>query len=261
MNTNKNNKNNNPDLKDKAFELMLEEAVGKYSDQIDFEEAVLTEEEHTDILKRKKSVYKKLEKRIDKASQTKDNTMPARIRKRFILVAAILAVITAGFNVSAVRTFVYKTCVNLSDTKIIFKPEQVEKDNYSKIKNFENKDDIIIPTWLPSEVELVDIDDRESHLIFNYKSDGLWITLEQNEIDDNIIKGESGAIIEGNEYSVSDINVMEADGKLLDITSEVGIRLYAVYWCTDSADYILRTNGSRIMLDSILKSLKYLNNI
>ncbi len=258
MNT---DKNNNPDLKDRAFELMLEEAVGKYSDQIDFEEAVLTEEEHTDILKRKRSMYKKLEKRIDKASRTKDNIMPARVRKRFILVAAILAVITAGFNVSAVRTFVYKTCVNLSDTKIIFKPEQVEKDNYSKIKNFENKDDIIIPTWLPSEVELVDIDDGEVKLIFQYEKGDLWITIYHKNISDNIIGSGFGAITEGNKYSVSDINVMEADGKLLDITSEIGLHVYSVYWCTDNTQYELSMNGSKIMLDSILESLKYLKDI
>ena len=61
-----------------------------------------------------------------------------------------------------------------------------------------------------------------------------------------------------NEFKVGEIKILDMDGVIIEIRSETDKNILVASWNSDNVKYELSTNGSKIMLDTILQNLKYL---
>ena len=177
--------------------------------------------------------------------------------KKYAVLAASLAVIIGlAANVSAFRIFIFKTYTDMSGTFLNIKTEKVTEESYNVISEFDCKDEIIIPGWLPPELSLTQITDDYTGIKLEYQSDNLWLTIDENTVDS--IGSETKIETNNNIYKVGDNKILDMDGVTVEIRSETGNNIFIVNWNSDNICYELSTNSAKIMLDTILQHLKYL---
>lgn len=245
----KNNINN------KVMDIILEAATDKYAQNIaDMNvECDMTAEEEEIMLNQQQRIYQNVMKQIRKEERT-----PHRLtfKKYAVLVDSIAVIIGLAVNVSAFRIFVFKTYTDISGTFLNIKTEKVTEESYNVISEFEHKDEIIIPGWLPPGVSLTQITDTNIEVVLEYQSEDLWLTLDENIIPPTGLSVQVET--NKNEFKVGEVKVWDMNGIIVEILSEAGDEIFNVSWNSDNVKYELSTNGSKIMLDTILQHLKYL---
>lgn len=240
---------------DKIMDIILEAATEQYAEDVANEpvDCDMSDEEKQNMLEQKDRIYRQLKKEIKKTRRTRRFSL----KKTAVAAAALAVAVGLTANVSAFRTFLYKTYTDMSGTFLNITIKKVPDEAYNTITRFRNKDEIIIPDWLPPGMTLTDIDDHEVGISLEYKSDELWMT-----IDENILSDDGSSIFietENNEYEVYKRKIMDMDTVVVDTTSEIGLRVISVTWNSDNTWYDLTTNATGQTFEAILDSLKYLN--
>lgn len=235
------------------MDIILEAAADKYIQDIDYEfvECDMTSEDEKIMLQQQDRIYQNVIKQIYKEEKN------YRYQKKYaVLVASLALIIGLAVNVSAFRFFIFKTYTDISGTFLNIKTEKVKEESYNVISEFERKDEIIIPGWLPPGVSLTQITDDHTNVNLEYKGEDLWLTIDENVIlsDASVVKIET----DQNEFKVGEIKILDMDGVIVEIKSEAGDNIFIASWSSDSVKYEISTNSSKIMLDTILQNLKYL---
>lgn len=245
----KNNINN------KVMDIILEAATDKYAQDIANRtiECDMTAEEEEIMLNQQKRIYQNVMKQICKEKRNRHR--PA-LRKYAIFAASIAVILSLAANVSAFRIFIFKTYTDMSGTLLNIKTEKVTEERYNVISEFEHKDEIIIPGWLPPGLSLTQITDNHIGLTLEYQSEDLWLTLDENTIPPTGLSVQVET--DKNEFEVGEVKIWDMNGVIVEILSEASDKIFIVSWNSDNVKYELSTNGSKIMLDTILKHLKYL---
>ncbi len=249
------NMNDRSNRNDKVMDIILEAAADKYAQDIANEavESDMTEEEEKIMLKQQDRIYQNVMKQIRKEEKPHRRTA---FKKCAVLAASLAVIVGLAANVSAFRIFIFKTYTDISGTFLNIKTEKVTKESYDMITEFEYKDEIIIPKWLPPGVSLTQITDDYTGIKLEYKGETLWFTIDENVIisDASVVQIETNQ----NEFEVGEVKVLDMDGVIIEIHNESGDNTLVASWNSDNVKYEISTNSSKIMLDTILKNLKYL---
>lgn len=249
------NMNDRNNRNDKVMDIILEAAADKYAQDIANEtvECNMTDEEEKIMLNQQDRIYQNVMKQIRK--EEKPHRRPA-FKKYAVLAASLAVIVGLAANVSAFRIFIFKTYTDMSGTFLNIKTEKVAEESYNVITEFEYKDEIIIPKWLPPGLTLTQITDDYTGVKFEYQSEDFWLTIDENIIPTN---GSSVQIeTDKNEFKVGEIKILDMDGVIVEIRSETKNNIFVTSWNSDNVKYELSTNSSKIMLDTILQNLKYL---
>ncbi|MDO5438344.1 MAG: DUF4367 domain-containing protein [bacterium] len=249
------NMNDRSNRNDKVMDIILEAAADKYAQDIAEKsiECDMTADEEKIMLEQEDRIYQNVMKQINK--EEKSCRRPA-FKKCAVLAASVAVIVCIAANVSAFRVFIFKTYTDMSGTFLNIKTEKIAKESYDVISEFERKDEIIIPDWLPPGAALKQITDDYTGINLEYQGDDLWLTIDEDLLPSN---GSSVQIqTDKNEYTVGEIKVFDMDGVIVEIRNESGDHIFSAYWNSDNVKYELSTNGSKIMLDTILQNLKYL---
>lgn len=232
---------------DKFFDILLEEAFDKYSDNDDIVSS-LTEEELEFINSRKQPVYKKISKNILSSRQK------THIKKTVLLVAAMIVVISAAINVTAFRSFVYKYYMDMKGTVLNISTGRISA-SYDEITAFERKDDIVIPNWLPPGMVLTDVIDTSTYLQLYYESDEHHLFIEHS------VPGNSnmGMETKNNEVDIKECKILGIDGTIIYSRSELGFESRKVFWLTNTCQYSIVTNAPKEMFNAIFSEIDYKN--
>ena len=144
---------------------------------------------------------------------------------------------------------------NNEETKI--KSQRITDEQYNILTTFEPNNEIIVPGWLPPGMEIYQIYENETNVSIDYYDDkDNFFQIQAYRLP---VERDGGIRTKNNTVKVEDCTVMGMPGKLIYTRSEIGNENYDVYWCSDNVEYMIDTNYSRIVLDTILQNLKYLN--
>lgn len=249
------NMNDRNDRNDKVMDIILEAATDKYAQDIADEavECDMSAEEEKTMLKQQDRIYQNVMKQIRKGEKPSRNRL---FKKCAVLAASLAIIISLAANVSAFRTFIFKTYTDMSGTILNIKTQKVTGENFNSISEFEYKDEIIIPGWLPPGLSLTRITDDCTGAVLEYEGDNLWLTIDENSILSNV----SSVQVETdkNKFKIGEIKVLDMNGILVEIRSEKEKNIFVASWNSDNVKYELATNGSKIMLDTVLQHLEYL---
>ena len=239
----------NKNLNDKVLDIIIEEAIEKYAHDIANEEVPcdMTDEEIKRMEQQKNRIYKKTVAKIKHRRIS--------YRKIIILAATLVVLMALALNTSAVRTFLFKTYTDMSGTTLYITTSKIDDSRYNIIKEFENKNELIVPGWLPSGMELTEITDDKFSAYMRFEDGEKWIRFHQQKIGEGISLVET----EKDKFSITDCKVLDMDGKLIDITSASDIKVYMAVWNSDNVKYKLTTNYDKKTTEKILKNLKYYN--
>lgn len=238
-------------INDKLFDILVEEAVERHCSDISSEniDVHMNSAEAALMNKQKDAIYRKVKKEINGTG------FHWSLRKTVILIAAIIAILAACLNASAIKRLLFNTISTVEDTKLKLETRASTYDQYNSIKNFRNKSEIIIPKLLPEGMELLKVEDCEDYLILRYKNNDSYITITETVLDaPQSIPLET----DGNEYEISDCLVMGMTAKMAHMTYESGLSVYYVAWCSDNTNYLLVTTCDLGNTEKILKNLNYL---
>ena len=245
---------NTQDRNDKMFDIILEEAFEKYASDVVEEgaEYKLSDEEVAEMESKRQEIYNNIMKDVNKKAKKK---FPV---KRIVVLAAVLIIVLAmGFSsisVGAFRTFIYKTLTDFKGTILNINSERVVEESYNNIRNFENKSEIIIPGWLPPELTLENILDDEICLELYYNSENTWLRIKE-EIFSSYTNERVNT--ENNKHVIDTYDVMGMKCSIVEITSENNTKIYIANFCSNKSNYTIMTNGSKTLLETVLKNLKY----
>ena len=178
------------------------------------------------------------------------------VKKYAVLAASLAVIVGLAANVSAFRIFIFKTYTDMSGTFLNIKTEKVTEESYNVISEFEYKDEIIIPGWLPPGISLTQITDDYTNISLEYRDENLWLTIDENIIAN--VGSETQIETDNNFFKIEDNTILGMDGVAVELRSETGNNIFVVSWNSNNVKYELSTNGSKIMLDTILQNLKYL---
>lgn len=242
------------DRNDKVFDIILEEAFDKYAkDAANYEPETEMSEEDIRIMDSKKdSIYNNIMKEIDK---DKKKNLPFKLV--IPLVAVLILVLAYSTNTFAFRTFLHQTFMSLTGTDLNFNTKKLVFEDYNNITNFENKEEIIIPNWLPEDMILYKITDEYGTLDLHFKNDTNWLTLRIKLSHDN---SKTKIETENNTYTLRKDNILNMDCTIVEMVSETNLIMYAAYWNSDNVNYNILTNISEGDFNKILKNLQYLED-
>lgn len=244
------------DRSDKLFDVLLEEVVNKYAEDIADGEIPcnMTDEETKIMEEQKQRIYNNVKKQI-----RRQETSHRRIgfKKGLAIAAAVVLLASAALNASALRIFVYKTYMDIKGTTLSVKSGTITDEDYNVITEFKNRDEIVVPGWLPPELSIEEIDEDENSISIDYYTDDKekFIFLSEHTLP---YDPDGGMETENNTYWIKDYEIMDMPGKLVYIKYEDGYENYAAFWCTDNTTYEIDTNYPRTTFDAILSELKYL---
>lgn len=246
---------NNSNRNDKVFDIILEESLDKYANDVancDIE-CEMTEDEILTMESKEKSIYNKLMKDINGSKKSHIS-----LKKVCVLVAVLLlGVIVVSFGASAVYTWIQRTNMSISGTDINVDTKKLIFEDYNNIRNFENKSEIIIPNWLPEGMELAIITDEIHSLDMHYKSEFGWLTIRtRTEFDTENSKIDT----QNNEFNIKIDDILGVECRIVEMTTESGFTMYSAYWNSNSSSYTLMTNVSEEEFEKILENLIYLED-
>ena len=242
---------NTQDRNDKMFDIILEEAFEKYASDVVEEgaEYKLTDEEVAEMESKRQEIYNNIMKSVNKKSK---KSFPV---KRIVVLAAVLIIVLAmGFNANALKIFFYQTYTDLKGTTLNINSEKVVEESYNTIRNFENKSEIIIPGWLPPELTLENILDDEICLELYYNSENTWLRIKE-EIFSSYTNERVNT--ENNKHVIDTYDVIGMKCSIVEIISENNTKIYIANFCSNKSNYTIMTNGSKTLLETVLKNLKY----
>ena len=234
--------------------LRLEEAFDKYAkDVAGYEtETEMTEEDIRIMDSKKDNIYNNIMKEIDKDKKKK---FPAKII--IPLVAILILVVAYSSNAFAFRTFLHQTFMTLTGTDLNLNVKKLIFDDYNNIINFETKEDIVIPVWLPDDMELYKIIDEKENLNLYFKTDECWVTLDMKlSSSENITTLET----KKNDYHVKKTRILDMDCDVVKMVSEADFIIYSAYFNSENINYSIMTNASKEDFDKILGNLQYLED-
>lgn len=243
---------------EKLFNVMLDEALERYAHELESEEMIseITDEEINKRADQKQRIYKNIRKQINEEGRYRRKKTRTLKTAGILVAVSVVLLTTIVLNVSAFKIFFFKTYVNIQDTILDVKTDSMDTmDKYSGIQNFSAIDEIIIPGWLPKSAELIEIEDYSGYVTLQYEINEKFLNITATKLTTEQTNSE--LLIENNDYKVSDVKIIGIDGKLLSIESEVGLALHTVIWNTDTVKYQVDTDVPKIMLDTILSSLRY----
>lgn len=240
------------DRNDKIFDIILDEAFDKYAkDAANFEpETEMTEEDIRIMDSKKDNIYNNIMKEIDK---DKKKNLPFKLV--IPLVAILILVVAYSSNAFAFRTFLHQTFMSLTGTDLNFNTKKLAFEDYDNIVNFENKDEIIVPNWLPKEMTLAKVNDKSDILDLYFKKNEYWISIKiKTASNQDLTRVET----ENNNYNIRKDIILGMDCSIVEIISETNLKIYIVQWNSDNSNYSLVTNIPENDFDKVLKNLQYL---
>ncbi len=239
-------------LNNKVFDFILGEAMEKYAKDIADEDVPyeMSEEEKAAMEQQKSRIYKKV---LAKAPTVAAPRRKIRRKRIIILAAALIMLLALGLTTSAGRVFLLKTYTNMSGTDLKIHTSTVSNDQYTKIQKFQAKDEIIIPTLLPSDMKLVEIDDHSLFLQLRYEKGDMWFSITLEPIE----KGSNSIQTENNTYKIEKCKILGMDAQLFEMTSELNFTAITVMWNSDDIQYTLDANMGKKELKTILAGLQY----
>ena len=239
-------------LNDKVFDFILGEAMEKYAKDIADEDVSceMSEEEKADMEQQKSRIYKKV---LAQASAGAAPRRKIRRKRVIILAAALIMLLALGLNASAFRVFIFKTYTNMVGTILKIDTSDAERKKYEEIKEFEAIDELIVPGWLPSGMQLTKITDDLSSVTLEYEGNGKWLNFTQEPL----LQVGSSIQTENNDYNIEKYKILGMKAQIIEIKSETDFTLNTVIWNSDDIQYTLDTNIGKKELKTILAGLQY----
>ncbi len=238
---------------DKLFDVILEEALDKYVQDFEENDCDIVSEEKAYMESMKSQIYKNVKRRIIKNS---DNKGHMNFKRMLVLIAAAIIILAAAANVSAFRTFVYKTYMDIKGTTLNVSAKKITLEDYNVITHFQPQTEIIVPGWLPSDMRIDTIDENDKYIFIDYYDENMiGFSIRELKLPS---ESDGGIETENNKVKIENCNVMGMQGKIVYVKSENGNESYSVYWCSDNVQYEIDTNYPRTTLDAILQNLIYL---
>lgn len=232
---------------DREFDKLLKNAFEKYNDMEP--ECEMTEEEIRIMDSKKQAIYNKLKTEIDKQSTSK---FP--IKRVLLLTAILIVVLAASFNASKISDFFDRAYMTLTGTEININTKKLVFEDYDNITNFENKEKIIVPNWLPEGMKLEKVKDEQKMIDLYFKNEDIWIMLKTEvAAAKDITKIET----ENNNYTARKTTVLGMECNAFSITSETGTTIHMAYWNSENTNYSMITNIPEEEFDEILRNLRY----
>lgn len=245
-----------PDNKnDDIFEFMMKKAFEKYAEDIADEPVPeLSEEAQAYMEESKQRVYKNVMKQVRRDER---KAKPKSVKKLIYLVAIISVIgILFAANATAFKSFIYKTYTTVEGNVMKISTDYADFERqYDEITEFEHKDELIIPGWLPNEAQLVKVQDSDTYVVLRYEiGDNI---LDITEADINFQNNYSEEQLESNKYKGKTVNILGMKAKILKRVYESDAKGTSVVWGSDKVKYTINTDLSYTALMSIIKELKY----
>ena len=245
---------------DKIMDIIIEEAAEKCAQDIENGsfDCDMTPEEEQNMLAMKDEIFGKVLAKIEseEKEQKQENNIRKMPNRKLIICVAIIALLAVGaLSVSALRVFVFKTSASLNGDTLIIKTEKIDSAKYDVIQEFEEKDTLIVPGWLPRGMELKKITDDTNEVIIQFENGDEWVNIKESIATD---ESKIEMVTENNQYKVRDIEILGMPGVLVKITSELGNTNYTAIWNSDTTQYIIDSNVGEKEFNAILNTLKFL---
>lgn len=245
---------------DKIMDIIIEEAAEKCAQDIENGsfDCDMTPEEEQNMLAMKDEIFGKVLAKIEseEKEQKQENNIRKMPNRKLIICVAIIALLAVGaLSVSALRVFVFKTSASLNGDTLIIKTEKIDSAKYDVIQEFEEKDTLIVPGWLPRGMELKKITDDTNEVIIQFENGDEWVNIKESIATD---ESKIEMVTENNQYKVRDIEILGMPGVLVKITSELGNTNYTAIWNSDTTQYIIDSNVGKKEFNAILNTLKFL---
>lgn len=244
-------------INEKIIDDLIESGFDLYIQDIYNEDDTLPPKVEKTAMESKEGIRRRLQKEIQKSYPNQKKRHSRRILRKSLLVAIVFVSLFAiMINVSAFRIFIYKTYVNMQGSVLSVQTDQIYQQ-YETIQKFANKNELIIPNWLPPGTELqIQEDELCVNLSYESANNGdFYLRLSERVITQAGAK--TSLETEQNEYTVEDCNILGMDGKIVYIKSEAGHERYTVVWNSDTTSYELSTNATGIVLEAIMSDLNY----
>ena len=198
-------------------------------------------------------VYANIEKNINAVSKKKKLLRPVTV----IAAALVMVLLFAAINVSAFKVFFYKTYLDIQGDILNIETDTVGMlEQYKSISNYKLKDQLLVPGWLPKGTDLISIEDTAYIVKFIYKYDGKELYLEQKAIPNEYDGMTNLFFLERSDYKFVENYTNGVSAYIGTIEGDTGNIFYVALWGDDNTIYSLGTNGSEILLKSVLSSLK-----
>lgn len=245
---------------DKIMDIIIEEAAEKCACDIENDDfdCDMTPEEEQNMLAMKDEIFGKVLAKIEseEKEQKQENNIRKMPNRKLIICVAIIALLAVGaLSVSALRVFVFKTSASLNGDTLIIKTEKIDSAKYDVIQEFEEKDTLIVPGWLPRGMELKKITDDTNEVIIQFENGDEWVNIKESIATD---ESKIEMVTENNQCKVRDIEILGMPGVLVKITSELGNTNYTAIWNSDTTQYIIDSNVGEKEFNAILNTLKFL---
>lgn len=245
---------------DKIMDIIIEEAAEKCACDIENDDfdCDMTPEEEQNMLAMKDEIFGKVLAKIEseEKEQKQENNIRKMPNRKLIICVAIIALLAVGaLSVSALRVFVFKTSASLNGDTLIIKAEKIDSAKYDVIQEFEEKDTLIVPDWLPRGMELKKITDDYHQVTIAFENGEKWIELTEGIVTD---ESKTEMVTENNQYKVRDIEILGMSGVFVKMTSELGNTNYIAIWNSDTTQYIIDSNVGEKEFNAILNTLKFL---
>lgn len=239
-------------LNNKVFDFILGEAMEKYAKDIADEDVPyeMSEEEKAAMEQQKSRIYKKV---LAKAPTAAAPRRKIRRKRIIILAAALIMLLALGLNASAFRVFIFKTYTNMVGTILKIDTSDAEQKKYEEIKEFEAIDELIVPGWLPSGMQLAKITDDPASVTLEYEGNDKWLTFTQEPL----LQVGASIQTENNDYNIEKYKILGMKAQIIEIKSETDFTLNTVIWNSDDIQYTLDTNIGKKELKTILAGLQY----
>lgn len=247
----------NEKMNEKVIDDLIESAAELYAEHIAEEDSpgTLTPEQERHCEDSREEIRRNVLHRLKKANAKSTGRRRRAIRRSLTCAAAVVVLVAVMANVSAVRVFVYKTYTNMKGSVLSLQTDSMQQ-YYEQIEQFENKDEFIIPSWLPPGTVLDGVTDSARKVTLSYinETERFNLKISEQDLSNETI---SSFETENNAVAVEECEVMGMPGKILQMQSEVDTNRRTVVWSSDTTYYELSTNADDMLFETIMSSLKY----
>ena len=250
----------NEKMNEKVIDDLIESAAELYAEHIAEEDSpgTLTPEQAQHCEDSREEIRRAVLHRLKKANVKSTGRRRRTIRRSLTCAAAVVVLVAVMANVSAVRVFVYKTYTNMKGSVLSLQTDSMQQ-YYEQIVQFENKDELIIPSWLPPGTVVEEVNDTNLRVTIRYinETENFNLKISEHDMSDGInfsFETENNAVV------VEECEVMGMEGKILQMQSEVDTNRRTVVWSSDTTYYELSTNADDLMFETIMSSLRYYKN-